>query len=51
MEDDVGSSGMREGYLVWKSLLLLIFFGRGGCTEISGMQLECSWNRCSLNGI
>ena len=39
MEDDIGSSGMREGYPVWKPLLL-IFFGRGGRAEISGMQLE-----------
>ena len=40
MEDDVRSSGMRMGYPVTKSLLLTSF-GRGGCAEISGMQLEC----------
>ena len=38
------------GYPVQRSLLL-IFFGRGGRAEISGMLPECVKNMCSLSGI
>ena len=41
---------MRVGYPVQRSLLL-IFFGRGGRAEISGMLPECVKNMRSLSGI